>query len=235
MTRFFRRITEKALDVTQAPVVIVALGDSVTQGVMEHRLLDAEGIYHRQLQQKLEAFFPTTTFSTINAGVSGGSAPQAVERLERDAIRHQPDLVLVAFGLNDSLGSEAGRPAFEDALRTIAIRIKHETEAAVIFLTPPFMARSRNFRIHADHTAVADRIIQAQTSGDLAAYAQSVRQIAKETDAALADIQAEWVRLADSGLDTDIWLINGLNHPDRRGHTLAAELLFHKILAARGE
>ena len=233
MKHFFDRIAAKAKDVTQPPVVIAALGDSVTQGVMEHIMLDAEGVYHRRLQQKLEAFFPTTTFSTINAGVSGGSAPQAVERLDRDVIRHQPDLVLVAFGLNDSLGGAAGLPGFQDALRTIARRVGQETSAPVIFLTPPFMARKKSFRIHASHEAYAEPIIQAQVSGSLAQYAEGIREVARETGASLADVHAEWTRLADTGLDTDVWLCNGLNHPDGRGHQLAAELIFHVLLTAR--
>ena len=108
MRRFFQRIRDKAKDVAQSPILTIAFGDSVTQGAMQLHSLDAEGVYHRLLEKELAAFFPTTTFSTINAGVSGGSAPQAVERLERDVLRHDPDLVLIAFGLNDSLSGLEG-------------------------------------------------------------------------------------------------------------------------------
>lgn len=233
MKNFFQRIAAKARDATQPPVLIAALGDSVTQGVTEHVLLDAEGVYHRRLQQRLESFFPTTTFGSINAGVSGGSAAQALDRLEQHVLRHEPDLVLVAFGLNDSLGGLPSLPAFQEALRTIAQRVVQETSAPLIFLTPPFMARRRNPRIHPDHEDFADRIIQAQVSGALARYAEGVREVARETGSALADVHAEWHRLAETGMDTDLWLCNGLNHPDGRGHQLAADLLFHVILCSR--
>lgn len=233
MKHFFQRIAAKARDVTQPPVLIAALGDSVTQGVMEHVLLDAEGVYHRRLQQRLEAFFPTTTFSTINAGVSGGSAAEALDRLESHVLRHQPDLVLVAFGLNDCLGGDASLPAFQNALRTIAQRVTQDTPAAIIFLTPPFMARGRNNRIHPEHGDFANVIIGAQVSGALARYAEGIREVTRETGAAIADVHAEWQRLAKSGLDTDLWLCNGLNHPDSRGHQMAADLLFHVILCNR--
>lgn len=233
MNHFFQRISAKARDAAQPPVLIAAIGDSVTQGVMEHISLDAEGVYHHHLQKKLESFFPTTTFSTINAGVSGGSAAQGVERLERDVLRHQPDLVLIAFGLNDCLGGQESRSRFQEALHTIARRVTRETYAPVVFLTPPFMARRRSHRIHPEHVDIAEVIIDAQVSGTLASYAEAIREVSLQTGAILVDVHAEWTRLAEDGLDTDLWLSNGLNHPDRRGHRLAADLLFHSILSNR--
>jgi len=233
MKRFFQRIHEKAKDVSLPPVLIVALGDSVTQGVMEQNVLDSANVYHRLLQGELESFFPTTTFSTINAGVSGGSAPQALLRLERDVLRHDPDLVLVAFGLNDAGQWLEGLKTFIDALHGIVARIKRETAADIVLLSPSFAARRTSFRIHADHAGMAAGIIQTQTSGILARYAQAIRDVAAASGVALADIHREWTRLAEDGLDTDVWLSNGLNHPDRRGHKLAASLIFQTLLSQR--
>lgn len=223
----------KANDVTQAPVLICALGDSVTQGVMEHQVLDSSAVYHRILQKRLEGFYPTTTFSTINAGVSGGSAPHGLERLERDVIRHAPDLVMVAFGLNDSMSGEEGLPQFSAALREIVAKVRAETEATVVLLTPPFMAKKDNPRIHPDHRAYVEGICKSQNAGILASYAQAIRDVAGEMSAPLVDVHAEWSRLAETGLDTDLWLINGLNHPDARGHDLTATLVFHTLLNNR--
>lgn len=214
-----------------APVNIVALGDSVTQGAMEHRMLNGGAVYHRLLQQGLEDFFPTTTFNTINVGVSGGSAADGVVRLERDVLKHEPDLVLVAFGLNDSLGGVAGLISFESALRTIVLQVKSKTSADVILLTPSFMAQhKRDCRIHPDHEEAVDLIVGSQVSGTLADFAETIRKVARELRVCLADIHREWTRLAEDGLDTDDWLINGLNHPDRRGHKLAATVILTEIL-----
>lgn len=229
MKQFFQRIRDKARDVSQAPVLIVAYGDSVTQGAMQPHVLDAEGVYHRLLEKELAGFFPSTTFSTINAGVSGASAAQALERLERDVLRHDPDLVLIAFGLNDSLGGLEGLAKFEDALREMITRIRLETSAAVILLTPPFMARRDNARIHPDNITFKECIIRAQTDGTLARYAQAIREIASAMGTGLADIHQEWERLAGGGLDTDVWLANGLNHPDRQGHQLGCRVIFNAI------
>ena len=233
MSHFFERIRLKAQDVSQHPVLIIALGDSVTQGVMEHRFLDSKRVYHRLLQQELEDFFPLTTFSTINAGVSGGTVTQAVQRLERDVLRHAPDLVLIAFGLNDSLGGEMGLSPFQTALREIVRKIRQGTSSDVMLVTPPFMARCKNVRIHPEHEAMADNIIRAQTDGTLGQYAEAIRQIAVEEKTYLADVHREWESLAGDGLDTDVWLVNGLNHPDHRGHKLACSIVLNEILSMR--
>jgi len=233
MKQFFARLSEKARDVSTAPVLIVALGDSVTQGVMEHQFLDGGAVYHRQLQTWLESFYPTTSFSTINAGVSGGTAASALNRLERDVSPHQPDLVLVAFGLDDCLAGTAGLDAFTRALLEIINPLRDGTSADIVLPTPPFMARRSNFRIHPDHAAMAEAIIANQNNGVLSLYAEAIREVATDRQVLLVDVYREWSRLAEDGLDTDMWLINGLNHPDTRGHALAATLIFHTLLSQR--
>ena len=193
-------------------------------------------VYRRkqqELQEQLEAFFPTTTFSTLNAGVSGGSTAQALGRLQRDVIRHQPDLVLIAFGLNDSTRGLEKIDAFADDLRKIVKAVRGQTEADVVLLTPPYMATKPTERIHPDHEGVTEIILRAQRDGALAAYAENIRCVASELAVPVADIHAEWKRLSESGTDTDLWLCNGLNHPDARGHQLAATVVFHTLLNGR--
>jgi acyl-CoA thioesterase-1 len=145
--------------------------------------------------------------------------------------RHQPDLVLVAFGLNDSLGGPAGLAAFGEALAEIAGRIRSRTEADLVFLTPPFMAEGFSERIHPEHRDFAEKIIRTQKDGTLAAYAEKIREVARANDLPVADIHAGWARLAASGVDTDLWLVNGLNHPDARGHRFAATTVLHLLLS----
>jgi len=233
MKRLFERISSKAQDPSQAPVLIVALGDSLTQGVMEHRRLDSSSVYHRMVQERLDQHFPATTFSTINAGVSGNNVAGCLERLERDVIRHQPDLVFVAFGSNDSIRGSEGLVGFENGLKAIIGRIKNETEADVLLLTPPFIANHKGGNIHPDHLEIADEIIRFQTSGALAEYSHAIHTVGLRQHIMIADIFAEWERLAADGLDTDIWLVNGLNHPGSECHQLAANAVFHALLTSR--
>lgn len=233
MKRFFERVREKGCDAAQPPVLIVAFGDSVTQGAMALGKWDPESVYHRKFQQELESVFPSTTFSTINAGVGGSSARQSIARVPRDILRHQPDLVLIAFGLNDCGGGSEALPDFAAALGEIIHAVRTETEADIILLTPPHMATKRTGSVHVDHVGVVDGFIQSQNNGTLALYAEVIRQVAREEVIALADIHAEWTRLRASGVDTNSWLSNGINHPDTQGHRLAATTLFTTLFSLR--
>lgn len=233
MNRFFRRIREKANDIHQPPVLIAALGDSVTQGAMEYGNLDSDGVYHRHFQRALEEVYCTTTFSLINAGIGGTSAEQGAARVSKDVCRFQPDLVLIAFGLNDAMAGVEKRPDFENSLKSIIATVRAETEADIALLTPPFVATKRTTKIHPEHDGYAETIIGRYHDGSLAQYAEGVRTVAKETNVLLVDVYAEWVRMKETGVDTDMWLCNGLNHPDFRGHRLAGTVLFNSVFALR--
>jgi acyl-CoA thioesterase I len=232
MKHFFERIRHKAVDVRDRPVLIVAFGDSVTQGAMQHYLLDSRQVYHTQWQRLLEEFFPTTTFSTINSGVCGGSALQAVERLDRDILSYQPDLVLIAFGLNDCLGGQAGLASFEEALKAMILKVRKETPADLILLTPPRMAERHHDWVHPHFKEAVPLILKAQSTGNLALYAEAIRRLGKEYAVPVADIHRQWERMKADGVDTDLWLVNGLNHPGVEGHRLAAQVLFGLTLNA---
>lgn len=233
MTRFFKRIEEKATDVSQPPVLVVAFGDSITQGQMEHGRFAPDAVYHRVFQQYLQEQFPLTTFSIINAGVSGGTATQALDRLGRDVVSHHPDLVIVGFGANDCLGGAQGLDAFATALEKIIRTVREQTLADLVLMTPPFMANRQNDRIHAVHADIADQIINAQVNGNLADYVQRIRQLAAEMDVPMADVNKAWDDRFIDGDDTTSHLCNGLNHPDECGQRLLADVVRDCVFAKR--
>jgi lysophospholipase L1-like esterase len=236
LRHFHRRVAEKSADRSAAPVLIVALGDSVTQGCMELGRYDFEGVYHAQLKRLLERRWPETTFSVINAGVWGESSPQALSRLDRDVIRHQPDLTLVAFGLNDAC--ELGRERigeFEHSITRIIQRTRGETSSDVLLMTPPMMTTRDNDRVHAEHRQFVETIVKAQTSGVLRDFAQKLREIGQALRVPVADVHAEWEAMAARGVDTSTLLANGLNHPNAEMHHLAAQTIFNIIHCSRAE
>ena len=76
--------------------VIVALGDSLTAG----RGVDIEASYPSQLQRRLDA--DGYRYRVVNAGVSGDTSAQGLERLS--AVRElRPAIVIVELGANDGL------------------------------------------------------------------------------------------------------------------------------------
>ena len=85
MKYFHRRIEEKSKDRSAAPVLIVALGDSVTEGSTKINVIEPDIVYHEQLKRLFEKKYPRCTFCVINAGVGGENAAQGLKRVELDS------------------------------------------------------------------------------------------------------------------------------------------------------
>jgi lysophospholipase L1-like esterase len=230
LRRFHQRITAKTTDNAARTVIIAALGDSVTAGAAaEDEYLHGQ-VYHAQLQRLLEKQYPLCVFSTINAGVNGQNAAGGLATLERDVLLLQTDLLLISFGLNDAHGGLEALDAYKTALQALLDRARSASAADIILLTPNMMAARDNDNIPARWRRDFERFVQLQTAGVLAAYAQAVREVGEANAVPVADVYAAWEALAARGIDTTAMLANGLNHPDERGHEIAARVLFDVIL-----
>ncbi|MEK6793129.1 MAG: GDSL-type esterase/lipase family protein [Spirochaetota bacterium] len=230
LEHFKNRIDEKAQKTSSAPVLICALGDSVTQGCMQAGVIDHENVYHDQLKRLLEAAHPATTFSVINAGVGGETAAQGLFRLDRDVFRHSPDLVIIGFCLNDCGGGKDGIARYRQHMNGIISGIREKTAADIVVLTPNFMASRDNPNIADVHRGkTMENIIARQIDGTLAHYVAELRDIARKNDAPLADVYAEWEAMEKCGEDATARLCNGLNHPDAAGHSLIARTIMQLI------
>ncbi len=229
MKYFHRRIEEKSKDRSAAPVLIVALGDSVTEGSTKINVIEPDIVYHEQLKRLFEKKYPRCTFCVINAGVGGENAAQGLKRVERDVIRHDPDLAIVGFCLNDACAGEFGIGSYRKNLSEIIRAIQTRTKADIVVLTPNWMPTRDNANIAEEHKGLTEKFIAIQTGGLLAKYAEAARQVAKECNVSVADVYAEWQKLSDSGADTTAMLANGLNHPDAGGHRIAAETIMKVI------
>jgi lysophospholipase L1-like esterase len=135
--------------------LIITIGDSITeQNRHTSGMLNYSGIL----------WGPQTTFSVLNARVEGDSASGGICRLQRDVIRHDPDLVLVGFCLNDAMQGIKG-----------------------------------------------------------------IEEYSTSMNVPVADVYAQWERLAANDVDTTALLSNGLNHPDVSGQSLIAETIWQSI------
>jgi acyl-CoA thioesterase I len=86
-----------APDSAAAPPVVVALGDSLTAGPG----LDRDEAYPSLLQERARAQNYPHEF--VNAGVSGDTSSDALQRLDR-ALVPRTQVLIVAVGANDGLG-----------------------------------------------------------------------------------------------------------------------------------
>ncbi len=77
---------------------VVCLGDSWTFGAN----VGQEQAYPQQLKRLLQHEFPEADFEVLNLGVLGYSSFQGLELLKLTAFDLDPDLIVIAFAMNDS-------------------------------------------------------------------------------------------------------------------------------------
>ena len=78
-------------------VTVVALGDSITAGWPG----PPGEAWPALIESRLRAAYPDVAWQIINAGTPGDTAPMGYARFEREVAGHVPDVVFIAFGLND--------------------------------------------------------------------------------------------------------------------------------------
>lgn len=223
--KIIEKLKQKAENNWDAPAVTIAfLGDSVTQGCFELYLdnngtansaYDKNCAYHQYIARIFALLYPSVPVNVLNAGISGGNAPHALERLERNVLRHHPDLTVVCFGLNDACSGAAQLPRYVSALRQIFTQLR-ESGSEIIFMTPNMMGTSVSGHLSSEVLKdVVRGIIPHQLNGDMDAYMDAARALCRDMDVPLCDCYAKWKKLHDSGVDTTHLLANYVNHPTR--------------------
>ncbi|WP_148257711.1 GDSL-type esterase/lipase family protein [Leadbettera azotonutricia] len=75
---------------------IVCLGDSLTEGYVSSMvgIVDREHSYPAFLQEKVNV-------QVVNSGISGNTTKETLDRIEKDVLAYNPDMVIVFLGTND--------------------------------------------------------------------------------------------------------------------------------------
>jgi hypothetical protein len=114
---------------------IIALGDSMTD--------DLQG-WFGILSNLLEITKPEANFTFINSGISYNTSSEALRRLHRDVLSHDPDWVIIALGTFDAIRLDIAPertllPLSEtwENLNTISSAIQQVTDNPVIWVSPP--------------------------------------------------------------------------------------------------
>jgi len=147
--RFASNAKEAAIELLEDPEVadwieklpfepgdtIVALGDSITD--------DLQGWFNI-FQHVLEIGLDGADFTFVNSGVSYDTSTDALKRLNRDVLDHDPDWVIVALGTFDAqrLHVAPDRPLvsladYWENLNTIEEAVGEVTDNPLIWMTPP--------------------------------------------------------------------------------------------------
>lgn len=189
-----------------APIKLVCFGDSVT-GVYYHT--GGRRAYTDMIKIALQNGFYGIDITAINAGVSGNTTVNALERIEQDVLAHKPDLVTVMFGLNDMT-----RVPIEDYranLRAIVERCR-AAGAEVILCTPNSIQDTAERPV--------EKLIQ---------YADVVRAVAAATDVPLADCFRDFEKVREGNEQQWAMLMSDEIHPNMAGHKQIATTIASTI------
>ncbi|MFV0315078.1 MAG: GDSL-type esterase/lipase family protein [Anaerotignum sp.] len=196
------------------PFTIVAFGDSLTYG---YGVLD-----HIAFPASLKKDFPK--WRIINKGINGDTTREALERLKRDVLIFNPQIVIIFFGSNDcSLVEDYYRPLteYEKNLRSITELILSSTHeknfnngtTLPIFITPPPVVDTDFFPF-----TTTDRV---------ELYANSVKKIATEYNCPVVDLfSALWAK-KEEAFD-DFFQYDGI-HLSNAGYALLYPLIHETI------
>lgn len=177
---------------------VVALGDSIVEGYGQPRG------WPEMLQEELARRFPGTRI--INAGVSGDNASDGLERMERDVLRHRPELVLVSFGLND-MKNAVPIQKFVESLSALVEGIS-TSGAQVVLLT----------------TTRLQRGTQVLARANPEPYNDAIRELAAKKGTVLLDV---WERF--DGLNTSRYLMDAA-HPNADGYRELARIVLEGLV-----
>jgi lysophospholipase L1-like esterase len=203
------------------PITIVAFGDSVTHGALRDGEIDYDTVYWNLLRQKINAIRNYMPVNVINAGIGGINAYGSLDRIESQVLKHQPDLVIVCFGLNDVNGS------LERYLSSLGVIFEkcQKAGAEVIFMTPNMLNTYVAEDTEPQHLEYAAKTAGMQNEGRMDEYMSAAVEMAESMGITVCDCYAEWKKLAESE-DTTQKLVNRINHPTRQMHKLFADMLF---------
>ena len=207
---------------------IVFLGDSVTQGAFRTHC-DYDAVYHNVLKKKLLTLCPDSVINVVNAGIRGTAADYAVGRLSRDVLSKNPDLCVVCFGLNDVTKLEEGLHIYTESLAEIFEKLQ-EFGCEIIFMTPNMINTYNNDNVPAKYKEYANNSMKWQNEGLMDKYIAAGVEVAKSHNVPVCDCYSKWKKLNACGIDTDMLLAEGINHPIREMHELFANSLLDTMM-----
>jgi len=173
----------------------------------------------------------------INAGVGGNTTAAARQRFARDVLSRKPSLVIIQFGINDSAidvwqtppatAPRVSLPEYRSHLRHFIDEVQR-VGSSVILMTPNRLRWTPKLKEMYGRPPYQPED-ENGLNVILSDYAEAVREIAKQKQVQLIDIESEYRKLTSTSIDT--LLPDGM-HPNSAGHDLVYQLLIRKISEA---
>lgn len=210
--------------VKHGAIHIVIFGDSISHGAFGDGEIDYDCVYHKLLKDKIHAINNYVPINVINAAIGGITAYASLERYERQALAYNPDLLIIAFGLNDvNMPLDVYLSSLKELFDKAVAR-----GIDVVFMTPNMMNTYVAEDTPKQYYEYAKVTATYQTGGRLDTYMQEAVRVAKECGVKVADCYAKWKEISKTQ-DVTMLLANRINHPTREMHHLFADTLFDVI------
>lgn len=189
------------------PVSIALLGDSISTGCNASAWgggAPFQPAYQDLLKQHLASHYKTTVELT-NMSVGGTSTPWGLTQIPK-VLESKPDLIILAFGMNDSAGRSPEEYRENIALMISAAR-KTLPDVEFILIAPMLGNRDWTTLKHDVFPKYRDQLATLCEPG-----------------IALADMTSVWHEFLLRKKDHDL-TGNGVNHPNDFGHRVYAQVL----------
>lgn len=213
---------KRQIDMRSEPVRrIVALGESTTWGFT----VSSKGkCWVSQVARMLEEF-QGAEIELINQGIGSNvltpecpsyqysARPSALERVDAELIAHDPDLVFLSYGLNDSRGGTTPE-VFRKAYQQLIDRIRSAMDPVIVLVNTYYMHEM--LYSNCEHWEQSDYDVTE-------VFNVVIRQLAEANGLILADVYS-----AEVGVD---WIIDEDHcHPNDLGHRIVANRVFEAIV-----
>ena len=208
-------------------VTIVAFGDSTTA------VRGSTKVYASVLQEELR------NVRVINAGVGGNTTEMGRKRFEQDVLRHQPQVAIIQFGINDATVDVWKTPSgtkprvslkrYEANLRNFVQTLKSKNTRVVLMTSNPLRWTPKLKEMYGKPPYQPENVDGFNAL--LLPYCEATRRVARDEGAELLDMQQAFVEQAKKqGVTVDSLLSDGM-HPNDEGHRIEADLSRERILA----
>ncbi|MEK6481485.1 SGNH/GDSL hydrolase family protein [Catalinimonas sp. 4WD22] len=184
---------------------LVFHGHSVPAGYWHDHEVHTLESYPYMVLHQLKAQYPYAVINVIVTAIGGENSVQGEKRFEEEVLRHNPDVLMIDYALNDrSVGLEKAREAWEKMIQSALAQ-----DIKVILLTP----------------SPDQRVDILEPENPLAKHAEQIRGLAEKYQIGLADPFAQFQKLLENGESLETYMSH-VNHPNQKGH----EVIVHTLL-----
>ena len=184
---------------------MICYGDSISWG---GEVSLTQWLYSERFHRYLKDIYPSANITNVNKAQGGWTTVDGLANLNERILTQNPDLVLLAFGMNDHSGIPVA--TYKANLKSICQQINAiGAEVIVLSSCPPNKEWAHGLEM-------------------MDQYAAAAGEAALETGNAFADVYTVWMRAMqrkDYNLGEESMLGNNVNHPNNFGHWIYLKAL----------